>query len=158
MRRFLLVVMIAILAPTAPAIAGQKRLALVQTDGTLKVGHQVIRLHGIHIPQFNRFCRRSIRPILCAPRAVLQLEFRVDRFVECDNVARNTDRSVNAICWVDDKNDVLGPRVDLAAWMLYNGWAVATPGAPFEYYTLERIALVQKRGIWGFQADSITFR
>jgi len=131
---------------------------LEQRDGTLKVGQQIIRLHGIYIPQFNRFCRSSIRPILCAPRAVLQLDFRVDRFVECDTVAKNPDRSVSAICWVDDKNDVLGPRVDLAAWMLYNGWAVATPGAPFEYYTLERIALVQKRGIWGFQADSITFR
>ena len=45
-----------------------------------------------------------------------------------------------------------------AAWMLYYGWAVATPGASIEYYTIERVAQQHRRGIWGFQVDSITFR
>jgi len=52
----------------------------------------------------------------------------------------------------------LGSRADLAAELLRHGWAVALPGAPFEYVTLERIARAHNRGIWGFQVDSITFR
>ena len=40
----------------------------------------------------------------------------------------------------------------------HQGWAVARPGAPIEYVTLERFAKANHRGFWGFQADSITFR
>jgi len=32
------------------------------------------------------------------------------------------------------------------------------PGAPFEYFALERIAQARGLGLWGFPADSIIFR
>jgi endonuclease YncB( thermonuclease family) len=140
------------------ASAETPRLAFVQADGTLKIGQRIVRLHGVHIPPSNRICRSNLRPVRCASRAALQLDFRVDRFVTCERVAKLRDGSESAVCRVRDDGDALGPLVDLAAWMLYHGWAVATPGAPFEYLTLERIARAQGRGIWGFQADSITFR
>ena len=38
---------------------------------------------------------------------------------------------------------------------LDQGWAIALPGAPFEYVALERFAQSNKRGFWGFQADTI---
>ena len=158
MPRLLLVLALIFGALPWAASAGTARQAFVQADGTLKIGQRIVRLHGIYLPPTNRICRSEIRPTRCASRAALQLDFRVDRFVTCDRVARLRDGSESAVCWVRDDGDALGPFVDLAAWMLYHGWAVATPGAPFEYVTLERIAQQQKRGIWGFQADRIIFR
>lgn len=158
MPRLLLVLSLIFAASPWGASADTPRLAFVQADGSLKIGQRIVRLHGIHIPPTNRICRSNLRPVRCASRAALQLDFRVDRFVTCDPVAKLRDGSESAVCWVRDDGDALGPFVDLAAWMLYHGWAVATFGAPFEYVTLERIAKQQNRGIWGFQADSITFR
>jgi endonuclease YncB( thermonuclease family) len=158
MRRFLALAIAVFCLATGPAAAAQGRLAFVQPDGTLKVGPRTVRLHGIYIPPGNRICKTFLRPPRCGSRSVVALDLRVDRFVYCDEVVRYADRSISAVCWVKDRNDPLGPYVDLSAWMIYHGWAVATPGAPFEYYTLERIAETQRRGIWGFHADSIIIR
>ena len=160
MRSILLTLVVAVgAALAAPADAAQRRLAFVQPDGTLKVGQRIVRLFGIYIPPTNRLCRTFIRPVTCASRAALALDTKVERFVRCNEVARNRDGSVTAVCHMRDPEDTaLGPEVDLSAWMLYQGWAVALPGAPIEYVTLERIAWKLGRGIWAFQADSITSR
>ena len=126
--------------------------AIVQNDGTLKVNGKTVRLYGIYIPTFGYTCRTNILPPRCASRAVLQLDFKVHGFVYCDEVQRYADRSVSAVCRVGQK------REDLAAWLLSQGWAVALPGAPFEYVTLERFAESNRRGFWGFQVDSIRLR
>ncbi len=126
--------------------------AIVQNDGTLKVNGKTVRLYGIYIPTFGYTCRTNIRPPRCASRAVLQLAFKVHGFVYCDEVQRFADRSVSAVCRVGQR------REDLAAWMLRQGWAVALPGAPFAYVTLERFAESNRRGFWGFQVDSIRLR
>ncbi len=126
--------------------------AIVQNDGTLKVNGKTVRLYGIYIPTFGYTCRTNILPPRCASRAVLQLDFKVHGFVYCDEVQRFADRSVSAVCRVGQK------REDLAAWLLSRGWAVALPGAPFEYVTMERFAASNRRGFWGFQADSIRLR
>lgn len=73
-------------------------------------------------------------------------------FVYRERVHRNADRSETAICRTGRD------REDLAAWMLFQGWAVTRSGAPIEYATLERFAEANQRGFWGFQADSLTFR
>ena len=155
MPKLLLALLVALFAFQAPALAEVRRLAFVQDDGTLAVGRRTIRLHGICIPPTNRICRTEIRPVRCAARAVLQLDLRVDRFVACDRIARHADGSESAVCRVRVRNSPLGPNVDLSAWMLYHGWAVALPGAPFEYLALERIARERKRGIWGTPVDQI---
>ena len=154
--RILLLLLVALAALPGGLSAAQRSQAFVLSDGTLKIRQQIVRLHGIPPP--NRICRDSIRPSRCASRAVLALDFRVDRFVTCDTLFRNRDGSVNAYCSVRDSGAQLGPDVDLGAWMLHQGWAVATPDAPFEYHTLERIARAQHRGIWGFQVDSLRYR
>jgi endonuclease YncB( thermonuclease family) len=144
--------LLALLLAISSATADIGARAIVQNDGTLKVNGKTVRLYGIYIPTFGRTCRTSIRPPRCAPRAVLQLDFKVHGFVYCDEVQRFADRSVSAVCRVGQK------REDLAAWLLSQGWAVALPGAPFQYVTLERFAESNKRGFWGFQADSIRQR
>ena len=158
MLRLLLALLVALVAVQAPALAELRRQAFVQADGTLEIGRRTVRLYGIYIPPTNRICRTGIRPVRCASRAVLQLDLRVDRFVACERVARHTDGSESAVCSVRDRNSPLGPEIDLSAWMLYYGWAVALPGAPFEYLVLERIARERGRGIWGFPIDSVIWR
>ena len=82
--------------PSADADVGQR--AKVQDDGTLKINGKTVRLFGIHIPTFGRTCRTNIRPRKCAPRAVLQLDFKVDGFVFCQAQHKNPDGSISAIC------------------------------------------------------------
>ena len=156
MRYFLIGIWIAVAVAigsfVSPAIAEVGSRAIVQDDGTLRVDGKTVRLFGIHIPIIGRTCRTFIRPKKCGSRAVLALDFKVHRFVRCERKQRHADGSVSAIC------HTLGDREDLSAWMLYQGWAVALPGAPIEYITLERIARANGRGFWGFQVDSIRSR
>ncbi len=137
-----------LLAPAPPAAADVGERAKVQDDGTLRVNGKTVRLYGIHIPTLEHTCRSSIRPVRCAPRAVLQLDFKIRGFVYCDEVQRFRDGSRSAVCRTGRH------REDLAAWLLTRGWAVALPGAPIEYVTLERFAQANGRGFWGFRADS----
>lgn len=141
---------LAIFAPPASADVGER--ASVQDDGTLLINGKTVRLYGIYVPIIGRTCRTNVLPKKCAPRAVLQLDFKVDGFVRCETIKKFADGSISAICIT------LWDREDLAAWMLYQGWAVALPGAPIQYVTLERIAQANGRGYWGFQVDSIRYR
>ncbi len=143
----------ALLLTPAPAFAEAGRLAFVEADGSLRWGQRIVRLYGIHIPHTGRFCRTFLRPVRCGSRAALALERKIHGLVFCETVSRNRDRSVNAVCQIGSAR--FGQREDLAAFLLREGWAVALPGAPFAYHTLERIARVSGRGVWGFQADSV---
>ena len=44
----------------------------------------------------------------------------------------------------------------LAAYLIERGWAMALPGAPFEYHAIERIARSREVGVWGWPVDAIT--
>ena len=134
----------------AEADVGER--AKVLDDGTLEIKGKIVRLYGIHIPLLERTCTTRVRPKRCAPRAVLQLDFKIRGFVYCEEVRRFADGSRSAVCRT-------GPdREDLAAWLLYNGWAVALPGAHVSYVTLERLAETHRRGYWGVPADDIRRR
>jgi endonuclease YncB( thermonuclease family) len=135
------------IAVSANADVGSR--ARVQNDGTLLINGKTVHLFGIYIPTIERTCRTNFLPTKCAPRAVLQLDFKVHGFVYCEEMQRHADRSVSAVCRTGRN------REDLAAWMLRQGWAVALPGAPIKYVTLERFARANGRGFWGFQVDSI---
>ena len=137
-----------LLAPVLPAAADVGERAKVQDDGTLRVNGRTVHLYGIYIPTIQYTCRSFIRPSRCAPRAVLQLDFKIRGFVYCDEVQRFRDGSRSAVCRTGRH------REDLAAWLLTRGWAVALPGAPIEYITLERFAQANGRGFWGFRAHT----
>lgn len=135
-------------APTQTSAADIFSYAMVEDDATLTVRGRKIRLFGIYIPPVGRTCKSLSRPIRCASRAVHALDFKIGaNFVRCKPVVKHTDRSLTAVCRADG--------VDLSAYLISKGWAVALPDAPFEYYTLERIAKGQNLGVWGFQVDSI---
>jgi endonuclease YncB( thermonuclease family) len=128
--------------------------AIVQEDGSLRVQGKTIRLFGTYIPDTARVCRGDFRPPLCGSRAANALNLKIEGFVRCHPQAELADGSLGALCYVPG-NSVLDPPVDLGAWLIQQGLAVATPDAPFEYGVFERIARENRRGVWGFQVDRI---
>ena len=126
--------------------------ALARNDGTLLIQSRVVRLYGIYIPDTGFTCRSISSPAECGSRAALALEFKTgNQFVTCREVAMLSDGSVSAVCWIEGEGE------DLAAYLIRQGWALARPGAPFEYTALERIAEKRGLGVWGFQVDRFRF-
>ena len=129
--------------------------AIVQGDGSLRVQGKTIRLFGIYLPRTDRGCRSDFLPPLCGNRSVRALNVKICGFVRCAPQAQLADGSLSAVCYVDGSSST-NPPVDLGAWLIEQGLAVAGPGAPFEYQTLQRIAEVNRRGVWGFPVDQTT--
>jgi endonuclease YncB( thermonuclease family) len=121
--------------------------AQVRADASLLVGSRVVRLYGIYVPPMGRTCRANLRPVRCATHAVLALDFKIRGFVKCRQVYRNRDRSVTALC--------RNRGVDLGAYLIERGWAVARPDGPFAYRVLERIARERGMGVWGLTGVAI---
>lgn len=114
----------------------------------MSVGGTVVRLFGIYLPQLERSCRTVVRPPVCAPKAVLVLEGKVRGFVRCEIVRRGPDGTPEGICGQRGR-DPFGPREDLAAFLVQEGFALAMPEAPPEYHALERLAQSRELGLWG---------
>lgn len=119
--------------------------AFVQPDGSLRVDGRTIKLYGVHIPPTAETCRTNERPVRCSSRAALALEFKIAGFVSCAPRERLEDGSLTAVCSADG--------VDLGAYLLQRGWALALPDAPFEYVALERIARAHGVGVWGIAVE-----
>jgi endonuclease YncB( thermonuclease family) len=143
--------------PGGPAAAAERVIrsyAIVQDDATLRVQGKTIRLFGLYVPPTDRGCATVLRPPACGSRTVRALELKIQGFVECLPQQVYADGSIGAICYVKE-GSILDPPVDLGAWLLEQGLAVAVPGAPFEYGVLEDIARSNGRGIWGFPVDNV---
>jgi len=121
--------------------------AYVRDDATLDLAGRHVRLYGIYVPETGRVCESRVRPVRCGSRAAQALRFKIRGFVNCERKAKYRDRSIAAICRFRDE--------DLGAYLLTRGWAVARPGAPFQYHVLERIARHHSLGVWGVNADVI---
>ncbi len=132
-------------ASAAPA-SDLSSFAFVNDDGSLRIRGQTVRLYGIIIPPTDQSCQDNVRPIHCAPRAALALNFKIGtNFVHCDIRERRPDGDVIARCTVN--------KEDLAAWLIQQGWAAAAPNAPPEYVVLEKIARQRGFGVWGIPID-----
>ncbi len=130
-----------VFVPAVPA-SDLVSYTMVQDDGTLKIKGKIVHLYGIYVPDTGRTCRTNVRPVRCTSRAAHALEFKIgSSFVRCKRKATNPDRSLVAQCYLEEQ--------DLSAYLLERGWAVATPGAPFAYLAMERIARSRGFGVWG---------
>lgn len=139
----------ALALPAVPAASAELvSYAKVRPDATLIVGSRMVRLYGIYIPPGERTCRPSLRPVKCGSNAALALEFKIRGFVHCQQVHKHRDRSVTALC--------RNRGVDLSAYLIERGWAVALPDGPFEYQVLERIARNRSMGVWGMHGIAIS--
>jgi endonuclease YncB( thermonuclease family) len=122
-------------------------LATVQPDGSLRVGGETVRLFGTYIPDIEPTCRFAVRPPRCAARSVLALDFMVTGFVRCE-ILRDGGTGPEGICTVAGRY-LFGPREDLGAELILDGWALATRDAPEEYHALEALARSREAGLWG---------
>jgi endonuclease YncB( thermonuclease family) len=154
----LLALVVGLLVPTAPSAVGADIVgaATVLADGSLRISSKRVWLYGIYSPPSGKSCVTFLRPARCGSRAALALETKIQGFVHCQPVGHNPDGSVNAFCFI--RRTFYSAGDDLAAFLVEHGLALALPGAPFEYFALERIAQTRHLGIWGFAADSITTR
>jgi endonuclease YncB( thermonuclease family) len=130
--------------------------ARVNDDGSLRIKGKTIHLHGIHIPRTNRTCSGNRMPPVCGSRASVALDFKIDGFVRCEILEKNKDGSL--VGWCRVKASHFDSGEDLSAYLLKKGWAVAIPGAPIEYQTLEKIAQSRHFGVWGMPVDRIISR
>jgi len=149
-RRLICGCLLATLAWLVPAPGMSAELvsyAAVRPDATLLVGSRVVRLYGIYVPPMGRNCRTNLRPVKCGTDAVLALDFKIRGFVHCQQIAKHRDRSVTALC--------RNKGVDLGAYLIERGWAVASPTGPFEYHVLERIARNRNMGVWGMHGVAV---
>jgi endonuclease YncB( thermonuclease family) len=129
--------------------------ATVAGNGLLRVGTQWVQLFGIYIPPTGTNCETVLRPARCGSRAAIALEFKIQGFVRCSTTGETVAEVVTAICYV--RRTFRSEGVDLGAYLLSQGWALALPDAPFEYYAREEIARSRGVGLWGFSVDSLTF-
>jgi endonuclease YncB( thermonuclease family) len=157
MRHALVLLMLIVGLPGVPRASVITSYAIVRDDASLRVRGQTFRLFGTYIPDSSRFCRGNFRPVRCGTRASTALETKIQGFVTCDPQAQFRDGSIAAFCYVRGRS-MLDPPVDLGAFLIEQGLAVATPNAPFEYGVLEKIARTNGRGVWGFQVDDIRRR
>jgi endonuclease YncB( thermonuclease family) len=144
-------------AQDAVAAADIVSYAIVQDDATLRVRGKTIRLYGVYVADLRPFCDSTFRPARCQTRAAVALASRIQGFVRCVPQVEYRDGSIGAFCSVRGTGTP-SRRIDLGAYLIEQGWAVALPQAPFAYHTLEEIAKVNGRGVWGFQADRIIIR
>ncbi len=128
--------------------------AIVRSDGSLWIKNREVVLFGVYLPPSDRQCRDWIRPIRCDSRSVLALDFKVRGFITCFPEGEDEEGRIHAVCYVGRTG--LDPGEDLGAYLIQEGWALALPNAPFEYYALERIAQSRGLGVWGYFVDSIT--
>jgi endonuclease YncB( thermonuclease family) len=136
------------LIPCANADQEISGMASVLEDSSIKLSGYVVHLYGIYIPPTDQTCYTFVRPSPCGTRTAMALDFKISgQFVHCTPHATNPDGSIVASCRVENE--------DLSEWMLQRGWAVAAPGAPFEYTTMERIAQSRGIGIWGIPVEII---
>jgi endonuclease YncB( thermonuclease family) len=145
------------LGPDVVAAGDIESYAIVQDDATLRVRGETIRLYGVHIADLRPFCDSTFRPTRCQTRAAAALASRIQGFVRCVPQVLYDDRSIGALCSIRGTGTP-SRQIDLGAWLIEQGWAVALPEAPFAYHTLEEIAKVNGRGVWGFQADQTIIR
>ena len=122
-------------------------LALVQDDGSLRVGGETVYLYGVYIPQYQRTCTSVVNPTRCAASTVLVLDNLVDGFVRCEVVRQGRD-AVQGVCTQAGRK-LFGPREDIAATMISRGWALAAEDAPPQYRALESLARSREIGLWG---------
>jgi endonuclease YncB( thermonuclease family) len=151
-RRAVPVLTLTLLFPAAGADFSS--YAFVQDDATLRIDNKTVRLYGVYIPTTDQNCRTWERPVKCAPRAALALDFKVQQsFVHCQEKGREPDGTIIGLCRVGRGSFSEGE--DLSAYLLEQGWALALPDAPFEYHAIEKITRNRGIGVWGIPVDRL---
>lgn len=132
--------------PTAtPAvIKGPAKLA---AGLSLTIGNRAVELFGVKVPRSGDRCAGATQPLgNCADvaRGALAARLKGNAAVSC-RVPPGQRRTVPAALCVD----AMG--VDLAGFLVAQGFALADPAQSYEYVGAETTARSQKRGLWRYR-------
>jgi endonuclease YncB( thermonuclease family) len=133
--------LIVALLPVAAGAASISGRARVIDGSTIAIGGQQIRLFGISAPDTSQSCTLGGRIWRCGADVTTALIGQAgDKMVTCDERGIDTAKHVVAICHVG--------TVDLADWMVRNGWALAARRESMMYVSAEIIARNAHVGLW----------
>lgn len=120
--------------------------ATVNDDASLNVSGKRIHLWGVYVPRNEESCIDEADSD-CRTRASAALRFKLRGFVDCRIQRELSRQELVGQCFMD--RSTFDQGIDLGAWLIREGWAMAGPDAPFEYRALERLASSNGKGIWG---------
>jgi endonuclease YncB( thermonuclease family) len=109
--------------------------AVVVNGNTLIIGSRQIYLRGVEAPETDQFCLVGRVKWACGKQAARELSNKIG-----GNPVRCKIRG-------GDDADCYGSGVNLGAWMVSNGWALASNRVTI-YAAEERKAKLTNRGIW----------
>lgn len=125
-------------ADSANSVRGFARVV----DGdTLVIGQVRVRLHGIDAPESKQTCKLATTEYPCGQAATAALQDKIGReAVTCS--VRDTDRYGRkvSVCEADG--------LDLNAWMVRQGWAVAYTKYSRDYARQQSEAQAARLGLW----------
>jgi endonuclease YncB( thermonuclease family) len=112
------------------------------TDGdTIRIGNTRIRFHGIDAPEAKQTCTAGDKKWRCGWEATNALANIIGKhWVTCTKRDVDRYRRFVAVCRA-------GP-IDLNAWMVSNGWAVAYRKYSMDYVRDEADAKAGRKGMW----------
>jgi endonuclease YncB( thermonuclease family) len=126
------------ISPAQDWLAG---IARVIDGDTIDIRGTHIRLHGIDAPESKQSCTLNEQTYACGQRATEELIKLIGaRTVQCSQSGKDRNGRVVAQCSVD--------AIDLSAWMVEHGWAIAYRKYSTAYVAAEIQARAQKVGIW----------
>jgi endonuclease YncB( thermonuclease family) len=121
-------------APQCPS----GRASVVDGD-TIEIHGERVRLYGIDAPESAQRCLSGSLPYRCGLRAALALsDMTSRRHIDCECRGRDRYRRHLAVCRVSG--------LDLAAWLVREGYAVAMRRYSMRYVLEEEAAA--RKGLW----------
>ena len=116
-------------------------IATVIDGDTIRVQGRTIRFHGMDAPERNQRCRRGKTRYRCGRTATKALARKINRgTVRCASQNHDRYNRIIAVCRAGG--------VNLNAWMVLRGHAVAYRRYSLDYIPAEHEARSEGRGIW----------
>ncbi len=119
----------------------------VDENGLLHADWMILRLYGIVLPQRRKLCKTTTGARwTCGNYALMALRSLIDRkSIAC--VFKDPEQITVASCRVD--------KVDVARWMLQEGWAELADGnSDPAYVNASKLAHAKKIGLWSNEVPS----
>lgn len=136
-----LIVCTMLLLAAGPARAEISGRAFVLDGDSLRINHQMIRLHGIDAPEGRQLCLRDGITYPCGQHAAALLKKLTARqTVRCTEKDRDAYERIVAECFIG--------KDSLNAEMVKQGWALAYRRYSRAFIALENSARAKKHGIW----------